>query len=510
MKLRSAVIASLAVAGLISSPAMATAKHLQNHKHNGKASRPLHGKFDAQAALATYNNAKSPVSTANWTDRIHMSGMVNVDARFASRGPIGIAPHFAVSDNSDELNVNNANLFVDIDVNRCVSAHVGLAYVADSVNLVDTGLHTGYGFVPLTESIRSDKGSVFAGGEVSVDEAYISIGNFAHSPIYFRAGKMYVPFGTYSNPYPISYGLTQLLSQTRATTFEFGVSTACGWYGSLYVLDGAISSRSHAKQKFQYYPVIEGQGESAQVHYHGGEFTDCIPYTNINNYGVKVGYQGNLCNIGFHANAGYLKDIRDVSYLADLQDLYAQSFVARTCGSDDDACRSDNPKGLGMKDTGALAAHVDATYCNFNLSVDYVAAVRNVVRQGDYIKMYSHHDSEDRSYATRLWATDITGTYCFGLAGYHNVLALSYQFSRQAGGILPKNRYQGDWTVQMYRNTYLTFEYRYDQDYDAYTTDNFSYFLNYVGSNGRNLDHGISGGTDHSSNQVTLRLGVVF
>jgi hypothetical protein len=152
---------------------------------------------------------------------------MNVDARYGNRGPLGIVPIFSTCEDSHEINVNNANVFVDAAINHCVNAHIGFAYVADSVNLFDTGLHTVADFSPITESVRSDKGSVFAGGEVSVDEAYITIRDFANTPLYFRAGKMYLPFGVYHNPYPITYSLPQLLSQTRATAVELGF--VCNW-----------------------------------------------------------------------------------------------------------------------------------------------------------------------------------------------------------------------------------------------------------------------------------------
>ena len=495
MKLKP-VVASLVVAGLISSPALVTAKNLhQHHKHRGTTNtRPLHGKFAAQEALVSQNNAKSSVSNFDWTNRIHLSGSVNVDARYATRGPLGIVPQFKMSDDAHGLNVNNANLFVDADINKYVQAHVGFAYVADGVNLFDTGLHTNRGFVPFTESIRSDKGSVFAGGEVSVDEAYISIRDFAETPMFFRAGKMYLPFGTYSNPYPVSYSLAQLLSQTRATAAEVGFVTPYGFYGTAYILEGSQSSKNHADEVFGRY----SDGED----YHTSEYSDYIPYTSVNNYGAKVGYRGCFHNIDVHANVGYIKDIRDTSYLSDIQELFGRSYVAPTSsGGEGEITTSFGPQGFGMQSAGGVATHADATYGSVNFSVDYVTAVRNLIR--NTIENERHTD-------TRIWAADLTGSYGLGVWGYNTVLALSYQFSRQSGGIMPKWRYQGDYSVELFHNTSLTFEYRHDQAYDKNTDDNFSNFINYTASGQTSVDNVISGGTGHASNQATLRLGVAF
>lgn len=493
MKLRP-VVASLVVAGLISSPVIATAKNLHKHHKSGTTkSRPVKGKYAAYTGLVVQNNAKSPVSSFDWTDRFHLSGYVNVDARYASRGPLGIVPQFTMSDDAHELNVNNANVFVDVDVSKCVTAHVGFAYVADSVNLFDLGLHTLSGFTPLTESVRSDKGSVFAGGEVSMDEAYITISNFACSPLFFRAGKMYIPFGTYSNPYPITYSLPQLLSQTRGTAAEVGFVSSCGLYGTAYVLDGSQSSQSYSEEGFLHNKKLEGYGTHTNE-----RFGDHIPYTRINNYGVKVGYQGSFRCIDFHANAAYIKDIRDVSYLADIQDLMAFSFTS--VGKVDDATPVSGPKGFGMRSSGGVSAHVDATYGPMDFNFDYVGALNNVVR---------HYENQTSQSDTRVWAADVAGTYHTSVCGYNTAVSLSYQFSRQTAGIMPKWRYQGDVSVEIFHNTNLTFEYRHDRDYEKGSDDNFCNYINYL-ETGEDYDNVVCGGTGHTSNQATLRLGVVF
>ena len=478
MKLRP-LVTSLMVAGLISSPLMATAKNLhQHHKHRGvKTTRPLMGNFGAQAALVSQNNAMSPVPSFDWTKRIHLSGYANFDAKYGSRGPLGIVPQFKMSDDSHELNVNNANVFIDAHINHYVNTHVGFAYVSDSVHLFDLGLNTLSNFTPITKSLRSDKGSVFAGGEVSVDEAYVSIRDFAQTPVYFRAGKMYAPFGTYSNPYPITYSLTQLLSQTRATEAEFGFVSSYGVYGVAYILDGAQSTQNFADEKFD----------------DGGKINQHIPYTRINNYGFKTGWNGCFHNMDIHLNTAFIKDIRDVSFLADIQDIFAYTYSTNNGNIA-------APNGFGMTSSGGVSVHGDLTYRNIDMEVNYVTAIRNVIRENG-----ANQNLTD----TRIWAADVSGTYQCETWGYNTALAMSYQFSRQAGGVMPKWRYQGDVSVELFHNTNLTFEFRHDQDYEKVADDRFSDFLNSVSCAG-NVDNQVTGGTGHSANQATLRLGVVF
>ena len=76
---------------------------------------------------------------------------------------------------------------------------------------------------------------------------------------------------------------------------------------------------------------------------------------------------------------------------------------------------------------------------------------------------------------------------------------------------MPKWRYQGDVSVELFHNTSLTFEFRHDQDYEKVADDSFCNYLNETASGyGKNHDNQVCGGSGHSANQATLRLGVVF
>lgn len=481
MNLKPVTAAFLAL-GLASSSALA-AKEAHEH-HSGHRmvtnTRPLLHDIVGSESIVNHNNAKSPVSAQGWPRRIHLSGLVNVDARYAARGPLGIVPLYLMSDDSNELNVNNANLFFDVSVNNCVKTHIGLAYVSDSVNNFDLPVRTSRGFEEFTKQIRSDRSSVFAGGELSVDEAYISIDDFANSPLYFRAGKMYLPFGTYRNPYPITYSFPQLFSQTRATAVEMGFVTSYGFYASAYILDGAISSRAFADELFN--PVRPGN--------EGDNDRDHIPYTRVNNWGLQLGYIGETSCFDYHVNGGFIKDIRDINFFADIQDLLAYDFTSN---------RNDNSadNGFGMRLTGGVHVHGDMNYGIWNFSADYVSALRNMVRDPQ------NFQSET---SARPWAGDLTATYNNNFLGYPGYLSLSYQRTGQADGIVPKFRYVGQASAEVYPHTNLTLEVSHNRDYDR-GSDHFVNFLNRAttDSNGQVL-----GGTGRSNNQATLRLGVEF
>lgn len=478
------VVASLFALGLVSAPAMAVtqakeqhkhqkqhAHHARHHEHHGvTVERKVTREYYAEERLLDSNSAKSPVATFDWVNRIHFSGIINVDAKYSSRAPLGIVPGFFHHDYTSELNVNNANLFVDVDVNHCVLAHIGVAYVADSVNLFDLGVNTGEDFTALTDGIRSDKGAVWSNGHLSVDEAYITIRDYSRSPFFLRAGKMYVPFGHNSEVYPITESFTQLLSQTRATTVQLGWVSNYGLYASVYALDGATSSFN-----------APSNTEEDDV--------EVISWTTIENWGAQLGYCGAYDDVRYHLSASYLKDIRDVEYLAGIQDLSKFNVFPLAA----------NPLlGNGYRRSAGAAFHGDAHYGAYGLSVNYVTALRNLIRSNDDADRQvigdSHHD-------TRISSADISGIYNTNVWGYNTGFSLAYDRSWQADPILPKWRIQGDVGVAVLPHTTVGLEYHYDR---AYGDHNEVVLARQEEGNWHRHHH------TRSSSTAAVRLGVVF
>lgn len=484
------VVASLFALGLLSSPVMAANEGKEHHKHQKHHARGHHG-VRAGHALSSGNyaherfmnvsNAKSPVASFDWMNRIHFSGIINVDGKYTNRAPLGSVPGFRVHQYSAELNVNNANLFVDVDVNHCVTGHVGLAYVADSVNLFDLGINTSDDLEAYTDSIRSDKGAVWANGHLGVDEAYITYRDFSNSPFYFRAGKMYLPFGYNTDVYPITASLTQLLSQTRATAAQVGWISNYGLYASVFALDGATSSYRRVRDQDN----REGDEEGARS------------FTRVENWGANLGYCSAYSDIRYHLAASYLKDIRDVEFLAAVQDLGRFSTVPHF------------PRVPLFRQSGGAAFHGDATYGPVYVSADYVAALRNLDTRNNRDRR--HHDNE-----SRVQAGGLTGTYFTNVWGYNTGFSLGYQRSWEAQkALLPKWRYQGDISVNVLPHTVLALEYHYDRGYGSSghhhggnTNGDFSTVADESVLRQREGRHH---GDNHRSNSTAaVRLGVVF
>jgi hypothetical protein len=458
-------------------------QHARHHEHHGvRAEHPLSGEYFAQERFMNASNAKSPVASFDWMNRIHFSGMINVDGKFSNRSPLGTVPLFRhhAHNNASEINVNNANLFVDVDVNHCVTGHVGFAYVADSVNLFDLGVNTNEGYVPFTDSIRSDKGAVWANGSVGVDEAYITIRDFAQTPFYFRAGKEYIPFGYNQEIYPITESLSQLLTQTRATAAQLGYVSNYGMYGSLYVLNGARSSFRHSNN-------TDGNANLRS-------------YTTLENWGGQIGYATIYSDVRYNVNASYINDLRDGDFLSTLEDL-ARFNADNTFGNVSH-----------LHSVGGAAFHGDATFGPYSLVANYVAALENIDghHHRDLTRERHHHDS-------RLGAADLTGTFNSNVLGYNTDFSLGYQRSWEAETtLLPRWRYQGDISVCVLPHTTLALEYHYDRAYGAQHHEGQSSGVAPIFVDDSVARQGNEGGHHHHQNDhrstgtAALRLGVVF
>jgi hypothetical protein len=390
------------------------------------------------------NNAATGLPSTGWFNRISVSGMANFDANGAwSRSPVNFT-----TKNPSDIQITNANLFVDANVSDWTKLHLGTVYSTDNTkdfNFLRAGAFN---------HEQADRGN-----SAYVDEAYATIGNFAKSPFYLKAGQQYLPFGSYTPYADVTPSLTQVLSQVNDPAAVVGFVANNGINGSLYALEGLhkISSTNG---------TIDGR-------------TNAGDKPAIRNWGASLGVQNAYNNVGYNAGIGYLYNMADVTGVA-----YALT------NSD-----ADNGVSGYTKATGAVAANAGIKVSAFDADVKYVTAVQKF-KTSDVV-----YDNGGNIVGAKPAAWAVDAGYSFPVLAHDSRVGLGYQGSKQASGLdmygkdgddftdmgLSKTRYLANYTVNVSKYTDLGFEIRHDVDYSV-----------------------SNGGTGNSANTATARLAVKF
>lgn len=382
------VVTTMIVAGAVSANAFAD----QNVQAEMDA---MQAQLAQLQASVNANSAGNNLPSANWFNRISLSGLLNIDAMGSTR----YSPTSFTMQSPSTISVSTAALYADADVSDWTKAHVGLVYGANNqtqFNLLQSGAHT--------------NGSFNNNENLNVDEAYATIANFAKSPFYLKAGKQYMPFGSYTPFADMTPSLTQVMSQVNDPAAVVGFVTNNGFNGSVYALQGMGYNDPNGSTR-----------------------------TAIQNYGASLGLNNTYNNVGYRAGLGFLSN---------LNDLDAQRYhISNTTGY--------------VSRTPGLAANVGVKYSAFDLSGKWVGATKQF-NASDL--SYDSHGAKPRT-----WGVD--AGYSFPVLAHSSRVGLGYQGSTQAvnfgasGYDIPKNRYLADYTVNVSKYTDLGFELRHDVDY---------------------------------------------
>lgn len=195
----------------------------------------------------------------NWADRVTISGVVEVEAGVNDGEPGD--EDFSASD----ISVATVELGIDAEISEFSSTHVLFLYED--------------------------------GEDVVVDEAYMTIGNTEHNPLYMTAGKMYVPFGNFESQM-ISDPLTLELGETGEDALLVGVDVA-GFYASLYAFNGDADD--------------------------GGD-------DEIEHYGANAGYAFEADAVRIDVGGGWISSIQDSDGLTETLGLIPGPNVAEYVG----------------------------------------------------------------------------------------------------------------------------------------------------------------------------------
>ncbi len=209
--LKKSTISLLTVASLLGTVSIATSGEMPSKEEMWKMLQSqqqeindLKSKLTSQPATqANKENTDTKKAGLHWSDRITISGVVEVSANTAK--------NYAKVSTSDAT-LDTVELAIDAQVTDMVSAHVLL--------------------------LHEEAGNAAPGTTemVDVDEATITLGNTEQFPLYLTAGRMAVPFGNFSSKL-INDSLPLQLAETKETAIQVGF-LADGFYGSVYTFNG--------------------------------------------------------------------------------------------------------------------------------------------------------------------------------------------------------------------------------------------------------------------------------
>ncbi len=240
--------------------------------------------------------------------------------------------------------------------------------------------------------------------DLEVDIAQITIGNAEHLPWFATAGQFYLPFGSFETQL-VSDPLTLELGEIRATALQVGFAQA-GFTASLYVFNG-----EHA------HSAAEDDADDTQIDRFGGQigFTSTATDDSAPKWAVS---------------AGYLSDLGD---------------------------------------TGALQDVIVANDSTAGWTVAASATVGAVQVIGEYLAAADRFDAaalDYRDHGARPETWTLEAGYHFPLLGRDNVVAVSYQASREALALeLPEQRWLLGWSAEVFKHTTLALEWSRDTDY---------------------------------------------
>lgn len=322
---------------------------------------------------------------------------------------------FLDHDDSSDLYLSRANLYIDADINEYVEAHLAWdfanAQVATHINALDDERLWGMS-------------TLMHGQHFMPDEAYITIGNFAKSPLYFRAGREYLRYGHYErNVVPAN--MVQLMTQTHADAAEIGFVDVSGFNGAAYVF------RSQARGL----PVITGVGAAPQP-LATNNVNALMPKREINNFGAQIGYVWQNGPMGLDLTADFLYDVSAVNMI---------NFYLGAPNN------SDRESGIHLSAMGH--------YEQFDAIAQFTTTL------GSYpVSVMTYNLDGARPLA---WLVGLGYTMSF----MHNNdahIGVNYQQTHEALGFnLPRYRIQGDLRWEVYKNTEIGLYLWYDKDYSV-------------------------------------------
>ncbi|MCF7992378.1 MAG: LbtU family siderophore porin [Thiohalocapsa sp.] len=269
---------------------------------------------------------------------------------------------------------------------------------------------------------------------LEVDIAYATIYNPDVSPVYFTAGQVYVPFGAYETNL-VSDPLTLEIGEARETAAELGFIYE-GFSGSVYAFNGDNK--------------VDGENE-------------------IGSWGANLAFSREQDGMIWTVGAGYISDLGDSDSLQDGVADNREARLEELLEAGDPA--ADDFSTDPTERTGGWTVNAAIVLGSFNLIGEYLSAAEEF---DDASLAFGDHGAKPSAW-------NIEAGFGFEVLGRESVAAIAYQGTDEALALeLPKERWLVGWSIGIFDNTALSFEYSYDTDYsesDGGTGENGSAFV---------------------------------
>lgn len=306
-----------------------------------------------------------------------------------------------------EFEATSSETFANVDSSDLSLAKAELTFSAKPHEYVETNIVALY-----------EDGS----NNITLDEATIRIANTDEFPLYTQVGKWAVPFGNFDTAMSTD-PITKTLGETKENALLVG-ATANGF----------------SFEGFAYNGDTQKSGEG----------------NNIDQFGLNVGYAGDVDGLAVAVGAGYINNI-----------------------ADSDGVTDKISSGTAMKD-----------YVG-GMSLNGSVGISGVLFSAGYIKATDAFDSTELAFNSKgaqpeAWNTELS--YTTNILDKETTFAATYQGSDEALALeLPEQRLGAAVSVVVYDNTSLTLEYLHDEDYEI-----------------------SKGGTGNSAQTATAKLAVEF
>jgi hypothetical protein len=277
------------------------------------------------------------------------------------------------------------------------------------------------GFMSLTYDTtrnQNDTNSRVLNSRIFLNNAFIILGDFIHSPVYATLGQMFVPFGTYSSVF-ITSPLTKRFARTKARAILFGYQqqTENAFYTSVYAFKGD----SHASAT-----------------------------SRINNGGINLGYRFDISRPDISGEIGG-------GWLANIADAIGMQYT----GNQPQFNGFGGPVPYGNE---KLVHRVPALNIRGRLSlsdkIDFI---------GEYIGVTTSFNPNDMTFRARgasPWGFNSEVAYTFRIFDKPTSMGVGYSQAKEALALgLPERRYGAVLNTSIWHNTIQSIEVRHDINY---------------------------------------------